>query len=157
MSGVTDIIVISIILFSVGVALLVTVYVGHTVIADLKVQSSFNSSSQAVSVLNNSNTAINYTDYDYLGGFIGFFIMLIVTGYFVVGYPILSVIYYIVLILFGFISVILQNVWIYIISQPAFSSTSTTIPITNYIMMHLAYFMVAFGLIAMVVTYAKAQ
>ena len=151
-----DIMVIAIILFVVGIGLLVTVFTGNTVINKVKVQTTIANNSNSVTVLNNSQQAINYSDYAYLGGFIGFFISLLVFAWFVPGYPVLSIIYFILLILFGFISVIFQNVWSYIISQQAFSSTVVNIPITSYICSHLAYFMVVFGLISMTIMYSKS-
>lgn len=152
-----DIMWIAIVLFTVAIGVLIVIFVGHNVVGQVKTIGVVANNTQAVSVLNNSQAAMDYSDYIYLGGFIGFFISLIVFAYFIGGYPVMSVIYFILLIIFGFISVILQNVWTYLIARPTFVATITAIPITNFIMLHLAYFMIIFGLISMTVMYSKSS
>ena len=62
----------------VGIGLLVTVFTGGVVISHIRNESTISNNSDAVAILDNSEQAINYSDYAYLGGFIGFFISLLV-------------------------------------------------------------------------------
>lgn len=157
MSSFRDIMLISIILFVTGIALLVVFLSSHTILTAVGNNPVISNNTQATTVLASGRTAIDQSDYTYLIAFIAFFLMIMVISYFVGGHPVASIIFYIALTLIAFVSLIFQQVWIYLTTTSAFSTTVSTLPKTNYILSHLTYFIVIIGLLSMVIMYAKQE
>jgi hypothetical protein len=155
MSSVRDIIIIAIILLIVGVSITFIVKIGHNINAQLLTVPIFNETTQAREVIESVDVAINSTDYIYLALFIGFFLSIIIFGWLVGGTTILAPIYFFIIILFTFVSAILQHAWIEISTHPEVVVTLSSLPITNYILSHLAYFIAVMGLVGLLVMYAK--
>jgi hypothetical protein len=155
MVSVRDIIIISILLLVVGIAITVTVYASHIVNNAFVTTPTISNNTQAVQVISASDSAINYSDYLYFVGFLAFFIAVVITGYFASTHPVFSVIYFVIVILFTFFSVILQYVWSQLASDPFFIASLVNLPITNYILSHLAYFTAVFGLVGILLMFAK--
>lgn len=155
MTSVRDIIVISVLLFAVGITLILTTNVGHRVNAQLLITPTFNNSVDAVAVIDNADAAINSTDYIYLALFIGFFISIAVTGWFVGGHPILAPIYFFVVVIFSFVAVILQLVWGDVAANPEIFNATLVMPITSFILSNLGYFTVAMGLLGILAMFGK--
>ncbi len=157
MSSVRDIMIIAAMLFAVGLSLIMVVHVAHIFNANMLNLSIVNDSIEASTVINKADTAINMTDYIYLALFLGFFISIIMFGWFVGGTPIMAPIYFFIVVFFVFGSIILQLVWIDIVLTPQIVSDVADFPITNFILSHLAYFMAIFGLVGILVMFAKPQ
>ena len=155
MTSVRDIIVIAIVLFAVGISITFAVVIGHRVNANLLTIPAMNNSAEAVSVITHADAAINMTDYIYLAFFLGFFIAIIIFGWLVGGIPILAPIYFFSVVLFTFVSIILQQVWGDIATHPEVIAGTINLPITNFILTHLGLFMAVFGLIGIAVMFAK--
>jgi len=155
MTAVRDIIIISVVLFVIGIISFIFVGLSHSINNQLLLTPSINSSSHAVAVINSSDTASNMMDYIYLAMFIGLFLSIIIAGWFASSYPVFIPIYFILIILFTFVSVVLQLIWIDITATSYVSSTLTYLPITNYILSHLGYFIAVMGLVGILVMYAK--
>lgn len=155
MTSVTDIIVLSIIVFAVAIILGVTVIASHNINTQILTVPTFNDSTPAKNVINSADTAIDYTDYIYMTMFIGFFLSILITGYFISGIPIAAPIYFFVVIFFTFISIIFQYVWYDLMASSSLVSIATYLPITNFIVSHLAYFMAVFGLAGILIMFAK--
>jgi hypothetical protein len=157
MTSVRDIIVIAVVLFAVGISVTFAVDIGHRVNSNLLTIPVMNNSAEAKSVIEHADAAINMTDYIYLAFFIGFFIAIIIFGWLVGGLPIMAPIYFFSVILFTFVSVILQEVWKDIAANPEAIAATINIPITNFILAHLGYFMAVFGLVGIAVMFAKPK
>ena len=155
MSAVRDILVICILLFAVGISLVLIVDLSHRINANILVAPSINDTAEAVEVIVHTEAAINQTDYIYLALFIGFFIGIMVFGYFVGGHPIMAPIYFFIVVVFAFIAVILQLVWGDIASNSELIGATVSLPITCFILAHLVYFTIVFGLLGIVAMFAK--
>jgi hypothetical protein len=155
MSSVRDIIFIAVLLFAVAICITFAVDIGHRVNSNLLTIGTINSSVDAVGVIDHADAAINMTDYLYLACFIAFFIGIIIFGYITGGNPILAPIYFFALVIFVFVSIILQLVWIDIANNPEVITATVSLPITMFIVSNLGYFMTAFGLIGIVIMFAK--
>lgn len=155
MTSVRDIIVICILLFVVGTTLLLVVNMGHRINVQLLQTQTFNTSIPAAEVIQNADAAIDSTDYIYLALFIGFFISIAVTGWFVGGVPILAPIYFFVVTIFSFIGVILQLVFQDISLNANIINATANLPITTFILTNLGYFTVAMGLLGIIAMFAK--
>lgn len=155
MSSVRDILIIAILLFAVGISIMFSVRIGHDVNTNLLSISTINETAQAQEVISNADEAINSVDYIYLAFFIAFFISIIIFGWLVGGIPILAPIYFFSVILFVFVSIILQNVWLDISTNPEIILTTLDLPITTFILNNLGIFMTVFGLVGIIMMYAK--
>jgi hypothetical protein len=155
MSSVRDILLISVLLFAIGISILFVVNISHRVNANLLVIPAINDSVEATNVINHSDSAVNYVDFIYLALFIGFFLSLIIFGYFVGGSPIMAPIYFFIVIIFSFVSVLFQLAWIDIVNSPELIVASANLPITVFILSHLGYFTVAMGLVGIIAMFAK--
>jgi hypothetical protein len=155
MSSVRDILIIAILLFVSGITIFFTVDIGHKVNVQLLTTPTFNDSANAQTVIASSDAAINKVDYIYLALFIGFFISIIVTGWFVGGVPIAAPIYFFVITIFGFVAVILQQAWRDISANAQTIATTTALPITHFILSNLGYFTVVIGLVGIAAMFAK--
>lgn len=157
MTSIRDIIIIAVVLFAVGITSFFAVDIGHRVNTNLLAINTINQSTTATAVITSADTAINMTDYIYLAFFIGFFISIIIFGWIVGGQPILAPIYFFVLVLFTFVAVILQEVYKDIAQNPQVIGSIANMPITNFILSNLGMFMAIFGLIGIVIMYAKPE
>jgi hypothetical protein len=147
--------IIAVILFAVGISITFAVDIGHRVNSNLLTIPVMNNSAEARSVITHADAAINMTDYIYFAFFISFFIAIIIFGWLVGGLPILAPIYFFIIVLFTFVSVVLQMVWIDIATNPQVIAATVNLPITNFILAHLGLFMAVFGLIGIAVMFAK--
>ena len=155
MTSVRDIILVAAVLFAVGISLVFIVKIGHQINTQLLITPSINSTASAVSVIQHADTAINSSDYIYLALFIGFFISIIIFGWLVGGTTIMAPIYFFIIILFTFVSIILQEAWKEIATHTEVITTIAQLPITNYILSHLGYFIAIMGIIGIIAMYAK--
>ena len=157
MTSVRDILVIAIVLFAVGISTVFAVNIGHKVNTNLLSISVMNNTGQASSVIVHADAAINMVDYIYLAGFIGFFIAIIIFGWLSSSHPILAPIYFFILIIFVFISIIFQLSWGDIYANPTVLAAASNLPITTFILSHLGVLMTAMGLIGILVMFGKPQ
>ncbi len=155
MTSVRDLMFISIILLVVGIALFSVVKVSHIINANLLLTPIINSSSEASAVLGAADTVVDASDYMYLAALIGFFLGIIILGWFMSSHPVLSVIYFILVVVFTFVSTIFQYVWVEYASSPDMIGTVANLPITYFILSNLAYFIAVFGLVGILVMFAK--
>jgi hypothetical protein len=157
MTSVRDIIIIAAILFAVGISLVIVLKVGHTINTEILKTTAFNNTPTAKAVIQSADTAMNYSDYLYLASFIAFFISIIIFGWFIDGDTIMAPIYFFLVVLFTFFSVIFQEIWKDLVLKPELVATMVNLPITNFIISHLGYFIAVFGLIGIIMMYAKPQ
>jgi hypothetical protein len=157
MSSVRDIMIIAIMLFAFGLLTVFVVNISHRVNTNLLAIPVMNDSTDAVNLIEHADAAQNMMDYIYLACFLGFFISIIIFGWLVGGTPILAPVYFFIVVIFTFVSVILQLVWQEIVSNASLITTMSLLPITNFIVGHLGMFMAVFGLVGIVVMFAKPQ
>jgi hypothetical protein len=156
-ANIEDVITSVVILFAVAFAIVLVINAGHRVNTALYNVPTFNNSAEVRAVISSSDTALDKMDYVYMGLFIGLFLGLMIGAYFVGGIPILAPIYFFILILFSFIGIVLQKVWISSMEHASFVGTIANLPITNYIISHLGYFTVVIGLVSMVLMYVREE
>jgi hypothetical protein len=101
------------------------------------------------------NKSTNRTDYLTLGLFIGFAFALIITGYYIGGHPIFMFFYFLVTGVGVYLSMLLANIWYNISTASVFGSTVVNLPITNHILTYLPYYTIGFGVLGMVMMFAK--
>jgi len=155
MTSVRDIIIIAVLLFAVGITIVLVVNIGHRVNTNLLTVPTFNDTATAVAVIEHTDTAIDMTDYIYLALFVGFFLSIIITGWFVGGLPIAAPLYFFVVVIFTFVSIILQLAWNDIAANSSLLAASLAMPITSFILSHLGFFMAIFGLTGIILMFAK--
>ena len=155
MANIEDILTVVVVLFVVGIATFFIVKVGHDINDNLKLVPAINDTAAAVELLDDTDRAINMNDYIYLGLFLAFFFGLIITAWFVGGTPILAPIYFFILIIFTFVGVLLQNVWTDVSTNGDLLITAAQLPITNYILGHLGYLTAIFGIVSIIIMFAK--
>jgi len=156
--SVVDIAFIMFVLFASAIAGLVIHYTVGNVVTEIVNTDVINSSPEAVSAFNSSITTTNRLDLVFLAIFIGLIIAFIITGWYIPTNTIFMAMYWIITLVIVTVSVILSNVW-ESISQGGSPLTSslTSLPITNYVLLHLPIFMSIIGFIGIIVMYAKPK
>lgn len=151
-----DLIVISIILFAIGIGFFVINYASNTVIDSMVGIAAINQSSATVAALQGvQDKAINRMDYLFLGLFVGLVLGLIITGWFIGTNPVFVFIYILVMVLSVVFSTVLASVWQNISQNITLTSSLTNFPITNHILGYLPMYMAIIGFIGVVVMFAK--
>lgn len=151
----SDVAVVIVIVFGLAVAFFATNYmIGESVdrIVNVTVINESNASAMAFSQTKNLT---NKFDYLILMVFIGYILMIIISAWFISGYPIMMFIYFLVNVIIVVISTFLSNTWEYVTQLSIFGLTLNHFPMTNHIMLHLPYYTVAIGFLAMVVMFGK--
>jgi hypothetical protein len=105
------------------------------------------------SMHNVQTIAENYSDYIFMGVFFALLIGLIVTAYFAGGHPIFAIIYFVALIIMGFLAAVLQYVWEQLSGSAIFITYTATMPLANWILTHLVSVMVGVGLVGLIFMY----
>lgn len=155
MTAIRDIAVITVILFVLGLVIVLMVKVNHQVNSALLNQSAINSTPQARAIIQAEDRHTDLVDYVFLCVFLGFFIGVLVVGWIVSGHPVFAPLYFFILIILVFIAVIFQFAWIDYVGRAAIASAVQYIPITNYLLSHLATFITIMGLGGLLTTYGK--
>jgi hypothetical protein len=114
-----------------------------------------NSSAKAVTAFNSMKTVSNRLDYVVFALFIGLSLGLIITGYFVYGYPVFMFFYILVNMIAVGLSAVFSNVWETFATDPTLGSSLTAFPITSNLMTYLPYYVGVVGFIGIIVMFAK--
>lgn len=114
-----------------------------------------NSSTASVNAFNSMKTVSNRLDYIIFALFLGLSLALVVSGYFVYGYPIFMFIYIIVCMLATVLSAVFSNIWEQFTTTPLLNSSLTSFPITNNLMGYLPLYIGIVSFIGIVVMFAK--
>ena len=157
MANLRDILVFGILLFAVGLSVVMSVYISHSIANAVINTPTIGNNSYANQVMTNSNTAINMEDYIYLGMFIGLIMFIIISSWFVSDYPIFAPVYFFGLVVVVFIAYVLQGSWNAFASNSIIATTSSSMPITSFILGNLTYFVAAAGLIGLAIIYGKPK
>jgi hypothetical protein len=148
-------VLITIILFVLGIVLSLVVKVNHRVNDGLLTQPTFANSSEAVNIINSEERATDLMDYVFVCIFIGFFIGVLVTGWITSGHPVLAPIFFFLLIIFVFIAFVFEYAWEQFTTNPAIAISLVNVPLTNWILSNLGVLICVMGLAGMAVTYGK--
>ncbi len=153
--AVRDVLLISVILFVLGIGFFVIKFTADTVVAKMVSIPLVNQSTDTVASLQGMTTVTNKLDMVIFGVFIGLVLALIITGWFVGGIPIFAFIYAIVVILGVVFSTVMANVWQTVTTKVIFGTTVSAFPITNHLMNYLPLYIAVVGFIGLVVMFAK--
>lgn len=159
--AVRDVILISSLVFMVGLGFFVINFSANKIITDLVSIPAINETSEAVEAFQGTSTAVDRLDYVVFGMFVGLILALIITGWYVGGNPLFMFVFFLVIVIGVILSMVLANAWSNITSAsvfqtilPTFSATAK-FPITNNIMTYLPIYTIVIGLLATVVMFSK--
>lgn len=150
-----DVVLITVILFSLGIAFFVTSFAVDNTISLIVANPEVNSSAAAVQAFNDTSKVTGKLDYVIFGVFMGLVLALIVTSYLVGGHPLFMFFYFIVIIVLVSMSAVMSNVWETTTTMPVFGATISHYPITNNLMTYLPMYSSVVGFIGLVVMFAK--
>ena len=150
-----DVILVAVVLFTFGMAFFVINFVGNTMNTNLVAVATINESDAAVNAFGSMADTVDRLDYVLFALFLGLVLALIVTAWFVGGYPIFMFIYFLVIVVGVVISAVLANVWESVTSEVVFGATIANFPITNNLISNLPIYVAVVGFIGIVVMFAK--
>lgn len=152
-----DVVMIAVLLFFFAFAFFIGNYVLNTSIDSMLNVSEINGTQGTVDSLEAGKAVLSRLDGILFTVFMGLVLSLIITGWFVGGYPIFMAIYVIGIVLTVVISTILSNFWETTTGMTVFGNTLAAFPITNHLMLYLPYYMSVVGFIGLVVMFAKPR
>jgi len=150
-----DILLISVLLFGFGLAILIVHYTFNTVTDIMLNVTTINESSATRTALGTVRTLSNRLDYVFFGLFIALTLSMILTGYFVGGLPIFMFIYFLVVVIGVAISALFANVWEDVNTLSVLGASLASFPIANHIIGNLPYYVTIIGMIGILVMFAK--
>ena len=151
--SVKDVLLIGILLLAVGFTFFVGNYIGHTINTQLLQVSSINASARTEIL--SVNNALDKFDYIILGLYIGLFLSLIITAWFVSAYPVFMWIYFFILIFIIALSTIFSQIWTALVDSAVWVGTLSLFPITNNILSNLPVHLTVMGLVSLLVLFGK--
>lgn len=153
--SVRDVIVIGVLFFVLVTGFFIINFVSRTTIDNMLQVPQINSTDEAVTALNNTQTQVDRADYIAFAFLIGLLIVLAITGYFIAGNKLFMFLYFIFIIISVVVSMILSNVWEALTSSPAFGNTILQFPLSDYILSNFAIFIAIAGFIGLIAMFAK--
>ena len=151
----TDVLFIAAMVTFLAVGFFVMHYVVDVTTTEIVANPTVNSSDKAVTAFNSMKTVSNRLDYVIFALFVGLSLALIITGYFVMGYPIFMFFYILVNMFAVGLSAVFSNIWEEFSTNPTLAGSLTSFPITNNLMQYLPYYVGIVGFIGIVVMFAK--
>jgi hypothetical protein len=155
-----DVLTIAAVLFMMAIALVAAFIIFdqfRTKYEESITNSALNATSQdAIESLQGIDKVNNGIDYVFLALFIGFTLALMIVSWFVGGNAIFMFIYFVVVIVGVFVSIFFSNIWQVIPEKNAIMADAISrLPIMNYMMSHLPYFIGVVGIIGIIMMFAK--
>ena len=148
-----DILVITIILFVVGILLFVSSKITKQMNnAFLDIEEINATAGEEIRSVNN---VVNMYDYLFFAFFIGFFMAIIITGWFIGGNPFFMAIYFFIVVFLVMLAAIVSYVWDNFAQTPSFATTLLSFPITNHILNHFAVYIAIISLAGLLVMFGK--
>lgn len=111
----------------------------------------------AVNTFNGIGTATNQYDYLFFGLFIALFLSVVITGWYLGGDALYSVIYFIVLVIGVLGSMIMANVWYDVSSSSLFGTTLSLMPMTNHILSNLPVYTSIMGIVGFIAMFMRTR
>lgn len=151
-----DVLIGTVIIFVIAITFFTIKFTADTVISRIVAIPQINSSAATVEAFQGTTTNVNNRlDSLFFGLFIGLFIGIIITGWFVAAIPIFIFIYFIIALIGVIFSTIFSNVWQQVTPASVFSTTVSTMPVTNHILTYLPIYISVMAFVGIVVIYAK--
>ena len=110
-----------------------------------------------IDVLGKGQEFLNNLDKLAIGFFMGLFLALIITSWFVAGHPAGMVIYFLVGIGAVLLSMFLSNTYQLITDAPAFANAIDNLEFADHVMNNLAFYTGLFYLVGIIITFVKPQ
>jgi len=148
-----DVLLFAILFLAIGFTMFIGNYIGKTINTELVANPQINAS--AATELASVNRALDKFDYIFLGLYIGAFLAIIITSWFVSAYPVFMWIYFFILTFVVAITTIFSQLWTQLTSSSVFGSTLFSFPITNHIMTNLPLHIAVMGLLGILVLFGK--
>lgn len=151
----TDIIFLVIFIFALGIGYFTFHYGFNTAIGQMQNNTQINQSNASYTALESTKATTNRFDYIVLGVFVGFVLALIITGYFIGGYPIFMILYFGFIVVAVVIAAVLSNAWDQFVTTPIFGTTISSLPITAHLINNMPIYVAIAGFIGMVVMFSR--
>ena len=151
-----DIVAIGSFLLVLGIGFLILRNVGTTITDTLIANPTINASNGTVTALETINTNTARLDQFFMAIFIGFTIFILLSAWFIAGNPILMGGYIILGVISTALAPLLSNIW-YDVSIGYFASELAVMPLTNFIILRLPYFLGGLVFLGAVIMFAKPK
>ena len=148
-----DVLLFAILFLAIGFTFFVGNYIGKTINTQLVTNPAINAS--AGRELASVNTAMDKFDYIFLGVYVGAFMAIIITSWFVAAYPVFMWIYFFILVFVVAITTIFSQLWTELTSSSVWGITLSNFPITNHILTNLPLHIAVMGLLGILVLFGK--
>lgn len=155
--GIRDSVVIGVTVFLLAIGLFVIFFGVKATTSQLVEIPVIAEDTHVVEAFNGINTTINKLDYFIFGVFIALMIGFLISSWFVGGYPVLVIIYIIVIIVSVVLGGVLANVWETMAQGAIFGDTVSNFPITNNLLTNLPLYNLIIGALGMIVMFIGTQ
>lgn len=150
-----DVVLIGALIFALGIGMFAAHNVINRAIDDMVTNPVINSSTDTVNALQNTQELTNKMDYIVFGVFMALCLAIIVTGYFIGGYPIFMFLYFIFIVIGVVLSAIFANTWETITQHSTFLGTLAHFALTNHLILYLPIYTSVVGFLGVVAMFAK--
>ncbi len=150
-----DIIFLVVFIFALGIGYFTFHFGFNTAINQIQNVSVINESNVTMEVLESTKGVTDRWDYIVLGVFIGFVLALLITGYFIGGYPIFMFLYFGFIVAAVVIAAVLSNAWDTMTTMPIFGSTVASMPIAAHLINNMPWYISIAGFLGMVAMFSR--
>jgi hypothetical protein len=166
MASVRDVILVSVLMFTLGLVFFSINFVSHTITTSVTNTTGWieaDKTGQATASMRDLEVVIDRIDYMLFGFFIALVIGVIITGYFVGGQPIAMFFYFMILIAGVLISAFMSNAWYDVTTTSAWQTILPAyevrlhLPITNNIMVYLPMYTSIIGLLGLFIMFSRGR
>lgn len=155
MAAAKDVIVISGLIFILGMGLFIFHFSFSTMVDNIVTVPVVNSSAGSVTAFEGIKTLSDRFDYVIGGIFFALVMALVITGWFVSGNAIFMFVYFLVIIIAVAFSAVMSNTWETMSQMAVFGDTITHFPITNNLLIYLPFYTAVVGFIGLIAMFAK--
>lgn len=150
-----DVVLLGALGFAVGLMFFLLAFVANNLSDNLAAEPAFNNNTYINASLNAVDTVNNSLDYIIFMFFLAFILGVIITSWFIGGYPVFMFFYVIIVVVGVIVSFALSNMWDSVTQMAAFGTTINLFPITNHIMLNLPLYICIIGFIGIVVMFGR--
>lgn len=150
-----DIILISVVLFVVGIGFFIFNFIGHTAVDGMLAVPVFNDSNASRTALISAEAQFDRFDYIGFGVFIGLSLVIIISGWMVGGYPVFMFIYFAFVFVSVVLSMVFANTWETVSQSSVFGLTINSFPLLNHILSYLPVYVAAIGIVGLMAMFSR--
>lgn len=155
--GISDVVFVVAILFVIALSFLVILFISTT-LRDNMVPAITIMDNTSGAMLNQTISAVPQTiDTAFLIILVGLIIGVLISSFLFYSHPIFMILYIILSVGALLISVIFSNVYETVSTTSGLNSTIASMPIANYVMLHLPLFVLGIIALSIIIIYAKSQ